>query len=237
MSDLSDWLANQAPISRKNAAESVFEHLQSSIASGQVPVGTRLPSEAQLATTFKVSRPIVREALRSLQTLGLTQTRTGSGTFVLRSDPDVELVNGGFSARDLIEARPHIEIPAAAWAAVRRTDAQAEQLLALCHAMDEEEDPYKWVQLDSEFHSRIAASSGNALFAKIVDDARGAMTQQSALVNMMAQRRLASNIEHRQIAVAIHDREQDHARLAMDVHLSKVRSVLAGLLGDAQPVG
>ncbi len=83
-----EWLANSRPVNRKNAAEIVFEDIRSAITTGRLIVGTRLPSEAQLAAKYSVSRPIVREALRSLQTLGLTQTRTGSGTYVLKAAPD-----------------------------------------------------------------------------------------------------------------------------------------------------
>ena len=73
---LSDsWTARPAAINRQNAAEAVFEDLRGAIESGELPLGTRLPSEAALAERYGVSRPIVREALRSAQTLGLTQTR------------------------------------------------------------------------------------------------------------------------------------------------------------------
>lgn len=71
MGGLSDWLADGQPITRKNAAEAVFDDIRSAITTGQLAVGTRLPSEAHLATRYGVSRPIIREALRSLQTLSL----------------------------------------------------------------------------------------------------------------------------------------------------------------------
>ena len=67
-----DWLDEKLPISRKNAAEVVFEDLRRAILSGRIPVGSRLPSEEKLGRSYGVSRPIIREAMRSLQTLGLT---------------------------------------------------------------------------------------------------------------------------------------------------------------------
>ncbi|MGV1756885.1 GntR family transcriptional regulator [Rhizobium sp. AC27/96] len=235
MGEVTDWLSFTSPISRKNAAEAVFEDIRSAITSGRLAVGTRLPSEAQLASRYGVSRPIVREALRSLQTLGLTQTRTGSGTFVVTSAPSAELHYGRYSARDLIEARPFIEVPAAGWAALRRTDAQLARLLELCDEMDVQEDPHKWVQLDSEFHSMIAEASGNAVFAKIVTDARDALMQQSELVNMMAQRRVASNVEHRQIAEAIVAGSEQEAIAAMEAHLGQVKQVVTTIIGEDPP--
>ena len=133
---LSDsWTARPAAINRQNAAEAVFEDLRGAIESGELSLGTRLPSEAALAERYGVSRPIVREALRSAQTLGLTQTRTGSGTFVIATAPSPEITYGAYSARDLMEARPVIEVPAAGWAARRRTDEQLRVLTELCAEM------------------------------------------------------------------------------------------------------
>jgi len=220
-----------------NAAEAVFEDLRTAITSGRVEVGSRLPSETHLAKKYGVSRPVIREALRSLQTLGMTQTRTGSGTFVTTSYPASDLRYSGYSARDLIEARPFIEVPAAGWAAVRRSAEQANALLKLCDAMDREEDPHRWVRLDSEFHMLLAKSSGNTLFEKIVTDARDALMQQSELVNLMASRRLASNREHRQIAVAVDSGSQDDASRAMELHLGEVKQAVTEIIGKSQPLG
>ncbi|OYR08047.1 FCD domain protein [Brucella rhizosphaerae] len=225
-----EWLANSSPVSRKNAAEIVFDDIRSAITTGRLTIGTRLPSEAKLAEKYSVSRPIVREALRSLQTLGLTQTRTGSGTYVLKDAPGPELSYGGYSARDLIEARPFIEVPAAGWAALRHTEEQLAKLIDLCDRMDKQTDPHKWVLLDTEFHSMIALASGNAMFAKIVADARVALSRQSELVNLMAGRREASNIEHRQIAEAIKAGSEEQARLAMQNHLGQVKLAVTTII-------
>jgi len=234
MSELADWLSDTHPITRKNAAEVVFDDIRSAITSGRLAVGTRLPSEAQLAGRFGVSRPIVREALRSLQTLGLTQTRTGSGTYVLNTSPVSELSYGGYSARDLIEARPFIEVPAAGWAALRRSAGQLAHLLELCDKMDRQTDPQKWELLDSEFHCAIAEASGNTVFSKIVADAREALIQQSELVNLMSGRREASNVEHRCIVEAIEAGSEAEARAAMEAHLSKVKTAVTTIIGKDQ---
>ncbi|WP_427026365.1 FadR/GntR family transcriptional regulator (plasmid) [Aureimonas ureilytica] len=233
MSATPDWFSETSPIQRKNSAEAVFDDLRSAITGGRIAVGTRLPAETRLAATYGVSRPVIREALRSLQTLGLTQTRTGSGTFVVTPAPSSDLSYSGYSARDLMEARPLIEVPAAGWAAVRRSEAEAEALMALCEAMDREEDPHRWVRLDSDFHMALAEASGNAVFAKIVAEVRDALMQQSGLVNMMASRRLASNREHRDIAVAVRDGARAEASRAMARHLGAVEEVVTDMIGPA----
>lgn len=230
MTNSAEWLSRTKTISRKHAAEAVLEDIRSAIESGQLAVGTRLPSEALLAETYGVSRPIVREALRSVQALGLTETRTGSGTYVVADAPRLEFVYGSFSGRDLMEARPCIEVPAAGWAARRRTEQQLVTLLELCKAMDEEEEPHNWVLLDSQFHSVIAEASGNAVFVKIVADIRQALTRQSEVVNLISDRRVASNEEHVRIAEAIRTGAEHDAREAMREHLQEVEQVVMTII-------
>jgi LacI family transcriptional regulator len=60
----------------------IFEALQSQISAGKFADGKRLPSEAELARRFKVSRPTAARALRDLQGLGLLDRRVGSGTYI-----------------------------------------------------------------------------------------------------------------------------------------------------------
>ena len=86
------------------------------------------PWEAELAARYGVSRSVVREALRSCAALGLTQTHTGKGTFVVSARSTGDLVLGRYSARDLTEARPHVEVPAAGLAALgRRVEEEPEE--------------------------------------------------------------------------------------------------------------
>lgn len=226
------WFAGTSPLARKSAAEAVFDDLRAAILDGRIAPGSRLPPEAQLAERYGVSRPIVREALRSLQTLGMTQSRTGSGTFVLKAKPDLILPTS-YSAKDLMEARPFIEVPSAGWAAVRRSEEQLAALSSLCNRMDAEMVPREWVKLDSEFHCLIAAASGNALFQQIVEDAREALSQQSEVISLVAStRREASNLEHRRIVEAIAAGSEPEAQRAMEAHLGEVKRVIAALLGS-----
>ncbi|MFC3166732.1 MULTISPECIES: FadR/GntR family transcriptional regulator [Paracoccus] len=230
MSDVDAWLTGPAPLDRKSAAQQVFESLRDLIRSGRLSPGTRLPSEAQMAARYAVSRPVIREALRSLNALGLTRTRTGSGTFVLQAEGDLRF--GGYSAADLAEARPCVEIPAAGWAARRRDDAELAGLLALCDRMDTEEDPEAWTQLDSDFHGLIARTSKNGVFAKLVGDMRDALRGQSGLLNLLGPRRSASNREHRAIVEAIARGSEADARAAMETHLRNVEATLAQIAAD-----
>jgi GntR family transcriptional repressor for pyruvate dehydrogenase complex len=228
--DLPDsWTDRPGVIVRQNATQSVFEDLRSAIESGELPIGVKLPPEAALAERYGVSRSVIREALRSSQALGLTETKTGSGTIVVASHPSAPNY-GKFSARDLIEARPYIEVPAAGWAARRRTDAQLADLTRVVDELDGEMDPARWVRRDTQFHLGIAQASGNAVFATIVAAIRGALSVQSRMLNAsIPERRTASNREHRKILEAIASGDFADASDCMRQHLDRVEDAITKL--------
>ncbi|GGI96737.1 FadR/GntR family transcriptional regulator [Pseudarthrobacter scleromae] len=219
-----------APLARLSAAEAVFNAIRQDIESGAVPVGSKLSSESTLSQQYGVSRSVIREALRSCTALGLTVTKTGKGTFVVADKVANDLSLGQYSARDLTEARPHIEVPAAGLAAERRSDGELETLRHLVAAMRTETDPESWVALDSSFHAAIARASGNRVFASVVADIRGALAHQSETLNMVADRQHASDIEHQDILAAIEAGSAEDARAAMAHHLQAVGLALDSIL-------
>ena len=226
------WFASHRELPRSSAAESILDDLREGIRSKSLEVGARLPSEQDLARHYGVSRPVVREALRSAQALGLTQTRTGSGTYVISETPRPSQRFGEYSTRDLVESRPAIEVPAARLAALRRNDEQAAALLDICTRMEEERQAREWVRLDSLFHASIAAASGNAVFSSVVADTREALSQQSEIINLVAHRREPSNREHRGIAEAIIRGDADGAARAMQEHLDYVEAVVRPMIDE-----
>lgn len=223
-------VAASQPLPRLSAAEAVFNALRREIETGAVDVGAKLSSETALAQRYGVSRSVVREALRSCNALGLTVTKTGRGTFVVADQVAKDLVLGDYSARDLTEARPHIEVPAAGLAAQRRTAEELDSLRDIVAAMAAEDDPEAWVSLDSSFHEAIARASGNKVFERVVADIRGALAHQSETLNIVADRQLASDREHQRILQAIETGDAAGARAAMGEHLHAVGAALDSIL-------
>lgn len=227
---LSDsWAVRQPTATRMSAAEAVFADIRDAIVSGQVAVGDRLPAESALATRHGVSRSVIREALRSCTALGLTETKTGRGTFVVRDRVTGDLDIGNYDARELMEARPHVEIPSAGWAAERRTDEDLQTLERLAEQMHAEDDHQAWVLLDGQFHTAIARASKNRVFEAIIVDIRGALTRQSETLNLVARRQQKSNVEHDLIVAGIRSGSYDDASQAMAAHLDAVRGAVESL--------
>ena len=63
---------------------SIVEKLESLIDQGIYPVGSRLPAERELAETYQVSRPTIREAIIALEVRERVEVKTGSGVYVLQ---------------------------------------------------------------------------------------------------------------------------------------------------------
>ncbi|MBI2773120.1 MAG: FadR family transcriptional regulator, partial [Chloroflexi bacterium] len=70
------------PIRRDRLYQGIVSQLGALIERGELKPGDQLPAERQLAEQFEVSRASVREALRSLELIGVVETRAGGGTFV-----------------------------------------------------------------------------------------------------------------------------------------------------------
>ncbi len=67
---------------RVKVVDEIIETLRLDIVTRRLPHGARLPSEKELSERFEVSQPTVREAIRSLETIGLVEVFHGNGTFV-----------------------------------------------------------------------------------------------------------------------------------------------------------
>lgn len=210
--------------------DAVLENLRTAIERGEFEVGDKLPSEAALSAEFEVSRPVVREALRALQTLGLTASRTGKGTFVVASHPAESPTFGEYLARDLLEVRRHVEVPAAGFAAKRRTAADVDLLERLVEKMDGETDNTAWAALDTLFHITVAQASQNPVFGRVIEEIRDALGRQSTFLNQLGGRRERSNREHREIVAAIKAGKHAAAASAMTGHLDHVDEALAKIV-------
>lgn len=73
------------PLNRARVADQIVSDLQQRIARGELERGSRLPAERELAQSYQVSPPTIREALRVLSSMGLIEVRRGSGAYVAES--------------------------------------------------------------------------------------------------------------------------------------------------------
>ncbi|NEA47316.1 FadR/GntR family transcriptional regulator [Streptomyces sp. SID10815] len=230
--NLSDSQTGVVAPRRVSAMEAVLTHLRGAIERGEYAIGDKLPSEAELCRTLEVSRPVLREALRALQTMGLTRSRTGKGTFVV-ADAVEDPTFGDYAAGDLMEVRRHIEVPVAGYAALRRTPEDLDHLVHLLERMERETDTTSWVALDTVFHLAVAQAARNPVFRRVIEEIRDALARQSAFLTELGGRREQSNREHRALVEALTEGSEHDAVQAMTHHLDRVENTLTAIVRPA----
>ena len=207
-------------IGRQSASEAVRDELVRSIVSGGLEVGEKLPPEAELARSFGVSRPVIREALGSLRALGLIISRNGRGSFVASARSSRPVLLGRYTVDDLHEVRAHLEVPAAGNAALRRSADQLKELRRLVEGLETCADNDEWTRLDAAFHVALARATGNEVHASLIDHLRDLLVEQSHVVATTGEGRVAAaNREHRAVFEAVAEGDEKGAQDAMSTHL------------------
>jgi DNA-binding FadR family transcriptional regulator len=162
---------------RPPAPDTAEPHLRRYIVEHGLRPGDKLPSEAELSASIGSSRLVVREGLRSLEALGLLDSRAGSGWFVRPFD--VSTAAGIFARSlafhpaallDLLEVRSWVEGEAAVKAAGAITAHDVGVLDGLVDRMRWRATRGEGFRAeDSEFHRRIAAAAGNLMALALID--------------------------------------------------------------------
>jgi len=216
-------------------ARLLIEHIMSSLQSGELKNGDKLPSEHELMRTTGISRGSVREALSALELVGVVRRQQGGGTYVRSSRPtllgadseelfyeflkDAENSNHSFSA---FEARSMFEPRVAALAAQRAEQENIEELEAILNRMRlaaEERNSSHIVQCDLEFHIAVAKATQNEVIART-------MKQIIKMADAQMFRTYKRNKptvyeEHKRIFEAIRDGEPDAARVCCEYNIMK----------------
>jgi len=220
-------------------ADVLAQRLEQDIAQGHYAPGEKLPSEQQLATTYGVSRPIVREAIGRLKHDGLVTSRQGSGAFVAESGVasvfrlDVADFKDRHEIESLIELLMAIESSATELAAQRRTEqdliAIGNQLEAMQSAIERGDSG---VDEDVAFHQAIVAATKNPFFMDLSTflDRRVRHFIRTARANtakLQTGHMMAEQDEHRDIFNAIRDKDAQGARQAAENHLKRAAQRLA----------
>lgn len=210
----------------------VREHVVAMIVAGKLMPGDALPAERELATALGVSRPVVREAIRSLEAVNVVESRRGAGTYVTNLSPELLLAPLSYAFRlvrgsylDLFQVRRFLEPAAAAEAAITVAEDKLAEMDALLRALDES-DQDSFPESDLAFHEWIVRQTGNPLLLSVI---RGIRDLEFTVLEVTAAtviNRDQSQIEHRAIAQAIRDGDPERAKAAMLLHLARVEDHL-----------
>jgi GntR family transcriptional repressor for pyruvate dehydrogenase complex len=224
-------------IRRSRSFDEVVRQIQDAILGGRFRSGDRLPNERALCGMFDVSRPTLREALRTLEVLGILDIRAGRNGGIFVSTPSGDGVGSALAALirlrqatagELNEFRTSFEGETAAWAARR---AEHDDVEGICRIATDarataERRETQWsdmVELDIRFHETVARASKNEVRVAVMLGIIRALERIELTVGPLADVALYRSVgeELTAVAEAIAAQDPDRARDAMREHVDR----------------
>jgi DNA-binding FadR family transcriptional regulator len=227
--------------------EQVVEQVQEGIRGGALRPGQRLPTERALSETFGVSRAVVREALKVLSSMGLIESRQGSGTFV-RANPVPSITRALIlsatpeeeSLLALFEVREPLEAMAARLAAERRSPEQVERIVAGARATRraaEIDDGLLFSEGDQTLHGTIFEAATNPYLASVASAVRELLARALHLVVSLTGTMATAAEHHLGIAGAIERGDAEAAGELMAAHIRYNADALREMLAAGHEFG
>jgi GntR family transcriptional repressor for pyruvate dehydrogenase complex len=222
-----------SPIKKTRVAEEVADRIRMLMLDGTFPPGEALPSERHLAERFGVSRGSIRDALRTLETIGLVETRHGQGTFPL--ELSVERLVAPLASvmayrsdlqNELLDVRRMFEPAVARAAALRATE---EDLADLQRVLDAQRQKLKTGQSaiaeDTAFHAILARATRNRVVMSIMATLNDLLVE-SRTQSLNQKGRPARSIDgHEAVVAALRRRDADAASQAMYHHIDQIADI------------
>ncbi|CAN7612954.1 FadR/GntR family transcriptional regulator [Aminobacter sp. LjRoot7] len=226
---------------RTGVARQVADKIRAAILDGRLQIDERLPTEEDLAKSFGISRPTVREALKRLAAQNLIRSQRGptGGTFVSRPDPEglssaitgaaTLLVGvGAFDIDEIISARLETEAICCRLACERRSDAdlaamRAEIALQRSKLLSDED----FCASDVRFHRAVVQAAGNGpLSLMMYTVVEAFMPITNMIVSHVRERSTVADF-HERLAGAIEARNATDATAVLAELLAYVRDSYA----------
>jgi GntR family transcriptional repressor for pyruvate dehydrogenase complex len=219
-------------VSREKLRERTAAELREYVLVNRLAPGTQLPAESELAATLGVSRNVLRQAVASLEGLGMLRVAHGSGTYV--ADPaDSEIFQQiaawigteKLSEPEYFEVRAIWERGIYALAMQRATAGQLDRLDALASAMADSADPDELGSRHAEFHQVLLEMTGNSFLVTmgtILARFFWEFGYRNAHVRKPPQDQLLAG--HREIADLLRRRDPAMVEEVVEAHLSPDRS-------------
>jgi GntR family transcriptional repressor for pyruvate dehydrogenase complex len=164
-----------AVVPRERLVDRVIEAIKNYMIGGALQAGDRLPSESELAQSLSVSRNVVRQALASLEAVGIVRTEHGRGTFVAEMGASTNLLQhlafwldiDRLSQADYIDAREFFEAGVLARVMRRATDADFQRLAETVDALDDAKEDELRQRHHDAFHSALFEATHNAFLTSL----------------------------------------------------------------------
>jgi DNA-binding FadR family transcriptional regulator len=222
------------PITRRKLSHEVVDRLLAQIESGEIGPGSRLPSERELMDRYGVGRPAVREAMQTLENMGLISITHGERAKVVRLEARDMFSRIQHTARYLLshspqtlehlkEARSMFELGMVKVAAEK---AKPEDVARLRQAISDQEkavdDPEGFVTADVNFHMALAGTTSNPICTAVSEAMLQWLREYHVEMISGPGRESVTLAEHRRILERVEAHDPEGATQAMNDHLNRV---------------
>jgi DNA-binding FadR family transcriptional regulator len=222
------------PVGKPRVAEEIVQQLRGLILRGEYAVGDKLPPERRLAEELGVNRASLREAIKSLEQMGLVKTRQGDGTRVLdfMQTAGLELISHLIPPADgagvpnlpvladVLDFRRWFGSESARLAAVRASDEDLKALEAIAdRAADPAIDVGELLKLDFEFYVAITHAAKNAVMKLLINTMRPAVLNYAPFFAQFNASPAFVRKHHRELIKAIASHDADGAAGLADQYL------------------
>ena len=223
-------------VEKKRAYEDIVEQIRTLIEVGRLKRGDQLPTERELGETLKVSRATVREAIRTLESLKLVQSRQGNGTYVLASSEEAlvqplaaALFHEKDDILDIFFIRKIIEPHVAMLAAENTTLEEINEMEAILKKQAEQiTSGMNSTVTDTDFHTLLARMAKNRVLARLLL-ALFDLLEQTREQYLQNEERVKKSLKgHEAVFSAIKKGDCGAARRAMLRHLEQVEEISVG---------
>jgi GntR family transcriptional repressor for pyruvate dehydrogenase complex len=227
-------MAELREVRKARRYEQVAEQIQRLIVKGVLKPGDRLPPERDLALKFGVARSSIRDAIRTLEVMGILEPRQGHGTVVREVTADslvIPLASVLMRKREMIaellDVRRMIEPALAGRATV---NASEEELKHLEDILDRQRQKMRRgepsIDEDSEFHYTIAQAARNSVVLQVLDLLMDLLRESRNRSLQVPGRMERSYQGHRRILRAIQRRDPGAAEAAVRKHLKEIEEIV-----------
>lgn len=205
----------------------IAEDLMGQIHSGALTEGKKL-SERKLAEEYKVSRTVVREAIKLLNEKGYVETLYGKGSYIRLPDEDMlmrrfrEAVDvSKVEATEVLEARELLECTMAHMIVERISEKDMEILEELYHEMECSKSAKEFIDLDAKFHLAISMCAHNRVLS-IMTGTLNQLTDREEFVGNPDSQEKASR-EHAVMLEALREHDEEKLLKALQTHIDCIR--------------
>lgn len=224
-----DYSMSIIPVERRRLSDVVVEQLTELIATSKFTVGSKLPSERELAKSFGVSRSVMRESIRILESSGIIEVKPGIGAMVTTQHPiaaDIVsyLLNHSAQLLEAVEVRETLIVRATELAAIRINDDELVQLQDILIGQREalrRESVSDLVALDNEFHQYVYNASRNSVLLAVEEYTRAVLNNVRWNVLTLSSRRADALAEHERILAALQNHDASAAAEAARIHAER----------------